>query len=69
MNQISWVFEFYNQKVKEKHKFYSDKIITGGFVLSPTLFKEHQDCINEANEIKNVLENAEKEGAKFDKDD
>ena len=55
--------------VKEKHKFYSDKIISGGFVLSPTLYKEHQHCINEANEIKNVLENAEKEGAKFDKDD
>ena len=55
--------------VKEKQKFYSDKIITGGFVLSPTLYKEHQDCITEANEFKNVLENAEKEGAKFDKDD
>ena len=38
-------------------------------MLWKTLYKEHQDCITEANEFKNVLENAEKEGAKFDKDD
>ena len=56
--------------VKEKHKLFSDKIITeGSEILSPTLFKKHQDCINEANEIKDALEKAEKEGTKFDKDD
>ena len=53
--------------VKEKHKFYSDKIITEGLkILSPTSFKKNQDCINVANEVKDVLE---KEGTKFDKDD
>ena len=56
--------------VKEKHKLFSDKIITeGSEILSPTLFKKHQDCINEAKEIKDALEKAEKEGTKFDKED
>ena len=56
--------------VKEKHKFYCDKILTeGSKVLSPQLYKRHQDCIDETNEIKEVLEKAEKEGTKFDKDD
>ena len=56
--------------VKEKHKFFTDQIITeGSDLLSPTLFKKHQDCINVANEVKDILEKAEKEGTKFDKDD
>ena len=56
--------------VKEKHKVYCDKIITeGSKVISPQFYKRHKDCIYEANEIRGVLEKAEKEGTKFDKDD
>ena len=56
--------------VKEKHRLYCDRIIKeGSMMLSPQLSGKHQDCMYQANEIKNVLEKAEKEGTKFDKDD
>ena len=55
--------------VKEKYRLYCDQIIKEGSEELDSNSDRHKNCMNLANEMKSVLEKAEKEQRKFDKDD
>ena len=55
--------------VREKYRFYCNQIIKDGSEELDTNVDRHKNCMNIANEMKSVLENAEMEQRKFDKDD